>query len=95
MITRIEAYRYRCFETLDLCLGPQHIFAGSNGAGKTTLLDIPALLGDLTCVTDINDAFFKCVHDREKARAECAKEVVHKHEGDTFTLVIEGLCCVI
>ncbi|MBF4275530.1 ATP-binding protein, partial [Vibrio anguillarum] len=46
MISRIEAYKYRCFNTLDLALEQQHVFAGSNGSGKTTLLDIPALFGD-------------------------------------------------
>lgn len=90
MISRIEAYRYRCFEHLNLSLGPRHVFAGSNGAGKTTLLDIPALLGDLTSVTDISEAFFKNVKDRSKARAELPNELVHKGEGDTFILVLEA-----
>ncbi|MFA0181325.1 AAA family ATPase [Vibrio cyclitrophicus] len=67
----------------------QHVFAGSNGSGKTTLLDIPALLGDLLNVTDINDAFFKPVNGRERARAEAAKEVVHQLRGDYFILAIE------
>ena len=40
MISRIEAYKYRCFNTLDLALDQQHVFAGSNGSGKTTLLRI-------------------------------------------------------
>jgi predicted ATPase len=89
MISRIEAYKYRCFNVLDLALEQQHVFAGSNGSGKTTLLDIPALLGDLLNVTDINDAFFKPVNGRERARAEEAKEVVHQLRGDYFILAIE------
>lgn len=89
MITRIEAYRYRCFQKLDLELGLQHVFAGSNGSGKTTLLDIPALLGDLISVTDINVAFFTPVNGRERARAEYVLELVHQLRGEYFILAIE------
>ena len=90
MITRIEAYRYRCFNKLDLELGQLHVFAGSNGSGKTTLLDIPSLLGDILMVTDINDAFFKPANGRERARADSPRELVHKLRGDNFTLVLEA-----
>lgn len=89
MITRIEAYRYRCFQKLDLELSQFQVFAGSNGSGKTTLLDIPALLGDMVSVTNINDAFFKPVNGRSRSRAEEAKEIVHKLRGNDFTLAIE------
>jgi predicted ATPase len=89
MISRIEAYRYRCFQKLDLALDKFHVFAGSNGSGKTTLLDIPALMGDMVSVTDINDAFFSALNSRSRARAEEAKELVHKLRGDDFILVIE------
>ena len=47
MISRIEAYRYRCFSKLAVELGAYNVLAGANGSGKTTLLDIPVLLGDL------------------------------------------------
>ncbi|RKF20173.1 ATP-binding protein [Alginatibacterium sediminis] len=89
MITRIEAYKYRCFNTLDLALEQQHVFAGSNGSGKTTLLDIPALFSDLLNVTDINDAFFKATNGRKRARAENAIEIVHQLRGDYFMLAVE------
>ncbi|MEG2569782.1 MAG: hypothetical protein RSA84_26580, partial [Acinetobacter sp.] len=89
MISRIEAYKYRCFNTLDLALEQQHVFAGSNGSGKTTLLDIPALFGDLLNVSDINDAFFKPTNSRERARAEAALEVVHQLRGEYFILALE------
>ncbi|MGR5433202.1 methylation-associated defense system AAA family ATPase MAD3 [Vibrio owensii] len=89
MITRIEAYDYRCFKKLDLSLGAQHVFAGSNGSGKTTLLDIPALLGDLVRVNDINDAFFVPMQGRERSRAGQAIELVHKLIGDSFVLALE------
>lgn len=90
MITRIEAYRYRCFNKLDLELDNLHVFAGSNGSGKTTLLDIPALIGDILMVSDINDAFFKPMNGRERARADSPRELVHKLKGDNFTLVLEA-----
>ena len=89
MISRIEAYKYRCFNVLDVSLGQLHVLAGSNGSGKTTLLDIPALLGDLLQVTNVNDAFFKPVNGRERARAEVAQEIVHQLRGDYFMFAIE------
>ena len=89
MISRIEAYRYRCFQKLDLGLDEYHVFAGSNGSGKTTLLDIPALLGDMVRVTNINDAFFTPVNGRLRERAENPKELVHKLRGDDFILAVE------
>jgi predicted ATPase len=47
VITRLEAYGYRCFPALSVDLDRYHVLAGANGAGKTTLLDIPVLLGDM------------------------------------------------
>ena len=47
MITRIEAYRYRCFERLELDLCPYQVLVGMNGSGKSTLIDIPVLLGEM------------------------------------------------
>lgn len=90
MITRIEAYRYRCFNKLDLAFDNLHVFAGSNGSGKTTLLDIPALIGDILMVSDINDAFFKPMNGRERSRADSPRQLVHKLKGDNFTLVLEA-----
>lgn len=90
MISRIEAYRYRCFKRLDIELENLHVFAGSNGSGKTTLLDIPALVGDILMVSDINDAFFNPMNGRGRARADSPKELVHKLKGDNFTLVLEA-----
>ncbi|MCK5664530.1 MAG: AAA family ATPase [Thiotrichaceae bacterium] len=90
MITRIEAYHYRCFQKLDIALESQHVFAGSNGSGKTTLLDIPSLFSDLVSVSDINDAFFAPVNGRNFSRAVEASELIHKLQGDNFYLVIEA-----
>src|SRR5215470_8251623 len=47
MISRIEAYNYRCFRRLAVTVGRYQVLAGANGAGKTTLLDIPMLFDDL------------------------------------------------
>jgi len=47
MISRIEAFNYRCFDRLDIKLGQYHVLAGANGTGKSTLLDIPLLLGEI------------------------------------------------
>ena len=66
------------------------VVIGPNGAGKTTLLDIPALLGDILMVTDINDAFFAPMSGRDRARADNPKELIHMLKGDNFTLVIEA-----
>ncbi len=33
MITRIEAYRYRCFEKLDVTLGPYQVLAPNGFLG--------------------------------------------------------------
>ncbi|BAZ11972.1 hypothetical protein NIES4071_38000 [Calothrix sp. NIES-4071] len=41
MITRIEAFKYRCFDQLDIKVGQYQVLAGANGTGKSTLLDIP------------------------------------------------------
>jgi predicted ATPase len=41
MISRIEAFKYRCFDRLDIKVGQYHVLAGANGTDKSTLLDIP------------------------------------------------------
>ena len=40
MISRIEAYNYRCFEKVDIELEDFRVIVGANGTGKTTILDI-------------------------------------------------------
>ena len=59
VISRIEAYRYRCFSKLAVELGAYNVLAGANGSGKTTLLDIPVLLGDLVTERVCSAAFWK------------------------------------
>lgn len=90
MITRIEAYGYRCFPQLGVDLGRYHVLAGANGAGKTTLLDIPTLLGDLIRQQRIVAAFLERQGAGAPARANSLTELLHKGEGDTIAFAIEA-----
>ena len=42
MISRIEAFKYRCFDHLDIKMANYHVLAGPNGSGKTTLMKVIA-----------------------------------------------------
>ncbi|MFJ9431107.1 AAA family ATPase [Streptomyces sp. NPDC101490] len=90
MITRIEAYQYRCFQKLAVDLDPFHVLAGPNGSGKTTLLDIPGLIGDLLRQRRIADAFLIAQGDSPAARAHTLQELVHCGRGQEFTLTVEA-----
>ncbi|SRR6266404_4670904 len=57
MITRVEAYNYRCLKDVSVPLGPFHILVGPNGSGKSTFLDVIAFLQ--TFVTDGLEAAFE------------------------------------
>ena len=90
MITRIEAYRYRCFQRLDLALDRFQVFVGPNGAGKTTLLDIPIVLGEMLAARSIEKAFFKETLTHPRARADYAGDLIYKRAGNNFVLVVEA-----
>ena len=90
MITRIEAYRYRCFQRLDLALDRFQVFVGPNGAGKTTLLDIPIVLGEMLAARSIEKAFFKETPTHPRARADYAGDLIYKRAGNNFVLVVEA-----
>ncbi len=90
MITRIEAYRYRCFENLDIALGAYNVLAGPNGSGKSTLLDIPRLIGDIASVENAATAFVSGQRGEEWARARSLSELVFKEHGNAFQLVLEA-----
>ncbi|MEU8206632.1 AAA family ATPase [Streptosporangium sp. NPDC049046] len=90
MITRIEAYNYRCFPALSVDLGRYHVFAGANGAGKTTLLDIPTLLGDLLGRQRAVTAFLERQEHGRAARASTPTDLLHKGRGDSIVFVIEA-----
>lgn len=88
MITRIEAYRYKCFERLQLDVGSYQVIVGRNGAGKSTLLDIPTLIGEMLEHRSIEKAFFGN-RDRFAPRANTALDLVFGGRGDWFSLAIE------
>ena len=92
MITRIEAWRYRCFKRLAVDVGPVNVLCGANGTGKTTLLDIPILLGDLVrerykpCAA----AFLEPIASRGVQRAHTLQELIFQGKDDAFVLAIEA-----
>ncbi|MCO6009411.1 hypothetical protein NE236_31015 [Actinoallomurus purpureus] len=91
MITRIEAYGYRCFPRLSVDLSRYHVLAGSNGAGKTTLLDIPNLLGDLLGQHRAAAAAFLERQGRNgPPRAGTLIELLHKRQGEQIAFAIEA-----
>ena len=89
MITRIEAYRYRCFEKLTVDLGPYQVLVGRNGAGKSTLIDIPILLGEMFERQDINEPLFVARGSRPP-RAETPLDVLFSRKGTYCALVLEA-----
>lgn len=76
MISRIEAFRYRCFDRLDLKVGQYHVLAGANGTGKSTLLDIPLLLSDILS-QGLVPAFLESPSIGGSPRAQSLQELVY------------------
>ncbi|SFO15888.1 Predicted ATPase [Actinomadura madurae] len=89
MITRIEAYGYRCFSRLTIDLDRHHVIVGTNGSGKTTLLDVPVLLGDLVREQRVAGAFLHARPGRTP-RAGAPLELLHRQEGDTISFAVEA-----
>jgi ABC-type branched-subunit amino acid transport system ATPase component len=90
VITRIEAYSYRCFPELVVDLDRYHVLAGANGAGKTTLLDIPVLIGDILRGQGIVGAFLERQDTGRPARASTLTDLLHKDEGDAIAFAFEA-----
>ncbi|MEU6306961.1 methylation-associated defense system AAA family ATPase MAD3 [Streptomyces chartreusis] len=91
MITRIEAYNYRCFEDLAIDLSGFHVLAGANGSGKSTFLDIPVLLRDLLSVRQIEDAFLRPSPSTGRPpRALSLSEPAHRGRDGTFSFAVEA-----
>jgi len=89
LLTRLEAYRYKCFRQMAVDVGGYNVLAGPNGSGKTTLLDIPGLLGELIAARRIADPFLEARQD-SAPRAERLSNLVHRNRGDEFNLVVEA-----
>lgn len=89
MITRIEAYKYRCFDKLDIKVGQYQVLAGANGSGKSTLLDIPLLLGDIL-TRGLTPTFLEPSLTGENARAKSFQELIYYCQGNYFTFVVEA-----
>ncbi|MCD4782217.1 MAG: AAA family ATPase [Candidatus Eremiobacteraeota bacterium] len=80
MITRMEAYNYRCFRDLDIKISPFSILVGANGSGKSTFMDILGFLKDLN-----NDGLYEAI----KKRANYLEEILWMNRGDKFALAVE------
>lgn len=90
MITRLEAFSYRCFRRLSVDLRPFQVIAGGNGAGKTTLLDTVPLLGDMVRSRRISDAFLLVPDSRPAPRAHTLAELIHNRDGVDFAFALEA-----
>lgn len=88
MISRIEAFKYRCFDHLDIKLANYHVLAGPNGSGKTTLLDIPVLLGDMLR-RGVATSFLEAPLAGGIARSQSLQELVFQRLGNYFAFAIE------
>jgi len=92
MITRLEAYRYRCFndEGVAVDFGEYNMLAGRNGAGKTTLLDIAVLLGDMLRSRNCSDAFLKPQSSWDTPRSHTLNELFFGGNGNQLTFAVEA-----
>lgn len=90
MITRIEAYGYRCFPRLSVDLDRYHVLAGTNGAGKTTLLDIPVVVGDMLRQQRVPSAFLERQAPGLAPRASTLTNLLHKGQGETIAFAFEA-----
>lgn len=89
MITRIQAFKYRCFDRLDIKVGQYHVLAGANGTGKSTLLDIPLLLGEILS-RGLIPAFLESPSIAGSPRAQSLQELVHYRRGNYFGFAVEA-----
>jgi predicted ATPase len=90
MISRIEAYHYRCLENVGVDVSQFAILVGANGAGKTTFLDIPCLISDCLRQRDITQAFTQ-KQDSRPARCSALKELVFCNKGTDFFFALEAV----
>lgn len=91
MITRIEAYRYRCFQKVDIALENYQVLVGANGSGKSTLLDIPIFLGEMISARSIEAAMLRPTASRTRSRADRPIELIFNQKGTDFGVAIEAV----
>lgn len=89
MLSRLEAYRYKCFRRMAVDVAAYNVLAGPNGSGKTTLLDIPALLGELISARSVADPFLEA-RPGAAPRAGRLSDLIHRGRGDEFQLAVEA-----
>lgn len=89
MISRIEAYKYRCFDKLDIQVGQYNVLIGLNGTGKSTLLDIPLLLSEILS-KGLVPAFLEYPSIPEGPRLKKLRHLLYKQQGDNFGFAIEA-----
>jgi predicted ATPase len=90
VITRLEAYGYRCFPHLSIDVDRYQVLAGTNGAGKTTLLDLPVLLGDLQRQRRVSDALLQSQESVAAPRARTLSELLYRGRGDAMIFAVEA-----
>src|SRR5436309_15161818 len=89
MISRLQAFHYRCFNHLGLELGPYTVLAGANGSGKSTLLDIPLLFADILS-QGLIPAFLEVSPSTNSVRTQSLQELIYCYHGDSFGFAIEA-----
>lgn len=82
MISKIEAWNYRCLADVSQSLGHFHIITGPNGSGKSTFLEVPQLLAAYA-TGGLDDLF-------EIARARSLDELFFQEQGVNFELAVEA-----
>ncbi len=89
MITKVEAYRYRCFQMLQIDLEKYQVFVGANGAGKSTILDLLNLFSEFLDVKNVSDAFIKPTASHNIPRTSKIEDVIYNLRGDQLSLALE------
>lgn len=88
IITKVEAFGYRCLREVRQELGPYQILVGPNGSGKSVFLDVIAFLGDLAsrglaeAVSDRTENFFDLVWGRKDGSFHLAIEAEQPQTDD-------------
>jgi len=93
IITKIEAFGYRCLREVRQALGPYQILVGPNGSGKSVFLDAIAFLGDLVygglqrAVSLRTENFYDLVWGRKNESFRLAVEAESAREDDSPDLI--------